>query len=52
MSKNPKVISPNILVYEALQIMSNENITNVLVTHDEKLLGIVHIHDLLRIGVS
>jgi arabinose-5-phosphate isomerase len=52
MSRDPKVLAPDILVYEALQIMNAKNITNVLISSNEKLLGIVHIHDLLKIGAT
>jgi arabinose-5-phosphate isomerase len=52
MSKDPKVLAPDVLIYEALQIMSVKNITNVLVSNNQKLLGIVHIHDLLRVKAA
>lgn len=52
MSRNPKVISPGILAAEALHIMETYKITALVVTSDEnKPLGIVHLHDILRAGV-
>jgi arabinose-5-phosphate isomerase len=52
MSKDPKVLAPDVLIYEAIQIMSVNNITHVLVSSNQKLLGIVHIHDLLRVKAA
>ncbi len=52
MTKNPIHIEANKLASEALAIMNEKNITVLLVTEKEKLVGGVHIHDLLRIGVK
>jgi arabinose-5-phosphate isomerase len=52
MSKNPKVISPNILAAEALHIMETYKITSLIVTNDQQQpIGVVHLHDILRAGV-
>ncbi len=52
MTKNPKVIKPGTLAAEALNIMETHKITSLIVTNDEnKPLGIVHMHDILRAGV-
>jgi arabinose-5-phosphate isomerase len=52
MSKNPKVISPNILAAEALHIMETYKITSLIVTNDQQHpIGVVHLHDILRAGV-
>ncbi|MFV0431649.1 MAG: SIS domain-containing protein [Alphaproteobacteria bacterium] len=52
MSKNPITITPSTLATEALSIMNDKNITAILVAEGGKLEGIIHIHDLLRIGVK
>ena len=52
MTKNPKTISPNSLAVEALAIMNEKSITSLFVVDDSGVLvGIIHIHDLLREGV-
>jgi arabinose-5-phosphate isomerase len=52
MSTNPKRINPKLLAIEALTIMNNKNITSLLVEENDKLCGIIHIHDLIRAGVG
>ncbi|MBR1399449.1 MAG: KpsF/GutQ family sugar-phosphate isomerase [Alphaproteobacteria bacterium] len=54
MTKNPRVISGDILIAEAVNIMNNtgRGITNLFVVKDKKPVGIIHIHDCLRAGVS
>lgn len=52
MTHNPKIITSNILATEALNIMNSNNITSLIVQDDNKLSGIIHIHDILRAGVS
>jgi arabinose-5-phosphate isomerase len=51
MSPEPKTISPETLVVEALGIMRNHNITQLLVVEKNKYLGVVHLHDILREGI-
>jgi arabinose-5-phosphate isomerase len=52
MSKNPKVIKPNLLAAEALNIMEAFKITCLVVTNEQNNpIGIVHLHDILRAGV-
>jgi arabinose-5-phosphate isomerase len=54
MTKNPKVISPDALIVDAVNIMNNtgHGITNLFVTQDEKPIGVIHIHDCLKAGVA
>ncbi len=53
MTKNPKVISPQTLAAEALQIMETYSITSLVVADtSNKPKGIIHIHDLLKAGVA
>jgi arabinose-5-phosphate isomerase len=52
MTTNCKTIPADILAAEALSIMENKKITGLLVTNDEnKVVGIVHMHDLIHAGV-
>lgn len=52
MTKNPKVIQPGTLAAEALHIMETYKITSLIVTNNEnKPVGVVHMHDILRAGV-
>ncbi len=52
MTINPMQISPSKLAAEALAIMNNKSITNLPVVEENIVLGIIHIHDLLRAGIS
>ncbi len=52
MSKNPKTIGKDSLGIDALQIMEDNNITQLLVSENSKLEGFVHLHDLLKEGLS
>ncbi|MBQ8662066.1 MAG: KpsF/GutQ family sugar-phosphate isomerase [Alphaproteobacteria bacterium] len=54
MTRNPKVIAPDVLAAEALKTMNNtgKGITQLFVTQDNKPIGIIHIHDCLRVGVA
>ena len=51
MSKNPKTIEPDMLVIDALQLMRNNNITQLIVQQDDNYLGIIHLHDILEEGI-
>jgi arabinose-5-phosphate isomerase len=54
MIRNPKTIAPDVLAVEALNVMNNtgKGITQLFVVQDEKVVGIIHIHDCLRVGVA
>lgn len=54
MTKNPRTITKDILIAEAVNIMNNtgKGITNVFVVDGKKPIGIVHIHDCLKAGAS
>lgn len=51
MTKNPKNIDSNILVSEALNILENNSITQLVVLDNNKYLGILHLHDILKEGI-
>lgn len=52
MTRSPRSIPPAMLGVEALRIMNDTLITSLLVRGDDgRLLGLVHMHDLLRAGI-
>lgn len=52
MSSNPKQISQDKLANEALFILNSKSITILPVTENGKLIGAIHLHDLLKAGVG
>jgi arabinose-5-phosphate isomerase len=53
MTVNPKVMKPNMLASFALQQMENYKITTLIITNDdEEPIGIVHLHDLINLGLQ
>lgn len=54
MTKNPKVIGPDALIVDAVNMMNNtgRGITNLFVVQDGKPVGVIHIHDCLKAGVA
>ena len=52
MHYNPKVLQPDIMAFEAMSLMNKNSITNVFVVEGNKPIGIIHIHDLLKLGVA
>ena len=54
MTKNPKVINPDALIVDAVNLMNNtgRGITNLFVVQDKKPVGVIHIHDCLKAGVA
>jgi len=52
MTKTPKTIAPDALVGTALDVLNKLKITALFVIEDSKPIGIVHMHDLLQIGVA
>ncbi len=51
MTKGPVTITGNQLASEALAIMQQKKITSLFILENDKPVGILHIHDLLRAGV-
>ncbi len=49
MTKNPTVADKNMLVGEALNLMNRRKITSLFICENNKPVGIVHVHDLLRL---
>jgi arabinose-5-phosphate isomerase len=51
MTVNPKTAQPGMMAVDALQLMKNHNITQVVVAEDDTYFGFVHLHDLLKEGI-
>jgi len=54
MSKSPKKVPSNTLAIKALEMMEEHSITSLFVTEENnqnKLFAVVHIHDILKIGL-
>ena len=51
MTLNPKTIDGKTLVVDALQVMRNNNITQILVLNDGVYDGVIHLHDILKEGI-
>jgi arabinose-5-phosphate isomerase len=51
MTPSPKTISKDTLAVKALNLMSKNSITQLVVTDEDKYLGFIHLHDLLREGL-
>ena len=52
MTKNPKVVAPDMIASEALNIMNTKKITNLFVVDENnKPIGVIHVHDLLSNGI-
>jgi arabinose-5-phosphate isomerase len=52
MTRSPQTVPADTLCHKALAILNDKTITSLLVTQDGRPVGIVHMHDLLRIGVA
>ncbi len=51
MTRHPRTIKPDSLVAEALAVIS-QKVSNLLVVEAGEVVGIVHFHDLLRLGAA
>ena len=54
MTKNPRVVAPGMLASELLDTMNSMKpaVTVVIVAEGRKPIGIVHVHDVLRVGIA
>ena len=52
MTPSAKTIRPSALASEALQIMNDAKITSLFVADENKVVGLLHIHDCLRAGIA
>ena len=51
MSKNPKRIEANSMAIDALELMEENEISQLLVEENGKYAGVVHLHDLIKEGI-
>lgn len=51
MTRSPKVIAPDAMAVEALDLMRQKDITQLVVSEANKFLGFIHLHDLIREGL-
>ena len=51
MTKNPKWTSSNTMAIDALQILENHSITQLIVIDNEEYKGVLHLHDILKEGI-
>jgi arabinose-5-phosphate isomerase len=49
--KVPKTVNYDLLAIDALQIMNDNKITNLIVTKKNKYIGMLHIHDIINAGL-
>ena len=52
MTHNPKTVRPDQLVSELLEMLNSTKITSVFVVESGVPVGVVHLHDLLRLGAA
>jgi arabinose-5-phosphate isomerase len=52
MTVNPKCIQQDEYAVKALQLMQENNITQLVVLDGDKIAGFVHLHDLLKEGIA
>ncbi|MGI8524938.1 MAG: KpsF/GutQ family sugar-phosphate isomerase [Pseudolabrys sp.] len=52
MTRNPKVVRGDQLATEVLEILNSSKITALFVAEGRKPIGLLHMHDLLRVGVA
>ncbi|MFZ7116541.1 MAG: KpsF/GutQ family sugar-phosphate isomerase [Bacteroidota bacterium] len=51
MNSKPKVTNKEEMAVDALQIMKQHNISQLIVVEKEKYVGMIHLHDLIREGI-
>ncbi len=51
MNPHPKMVESSALVVDALDLMRQNNITQLLVVDKKKYLGVIHLHDILKEGI-
>ncbi len=51
MTKNPKLIQADAMLVDALEILENHKITQLIVVEQNTYLGVLHLHDILKEGI-
>jgi arabinose-5-phosphate isomerase len=52
MTRSPKTVPADTLVAKALDLVNSSAITALMIVEDGRPVGIVHLHDLLRVGAA
>jgi arabinose-5-phosphate isomerase len=52
MTTNCRTIPSETLAADALKLMNEKQITSIPITENDKVIGIVHVHDLLKVGIT
>jgi arabinose-5-phosphate isomerase len=52
MTRRPKTVKPQTLAGAAMGLLNEHHISALIVVEDGKPIGVVHFHDLLRIGAA
>ena len=51
MVKNPKTITQETLAAKAIQVMEEHSITSLIVSSENEIEGVIHLHDILKAGI-
>lgn len=51
MSRTPRTIGEDEMVVQALSVMRENNITQLIVMNKSKYVGVIHLHDILKEGI-
>ncbi|HEY0423248.1 MAG TPA: CBS domain-containing protein, partial [Rhodopila sp.] len=51
MGRRPLSVGPEALAVEVLAHMNQSRITCIFVVQDQRPIGLIHVHDLLRVGI-
>jgi arabinose-5-phosphate isomerase len=51
MGRTPIILDGNTMAIKALDIMRKNDITQILITKNDKYIGVVHFHDLIKEGI-
>ena len=49
--KNPKTITQETLAAKAIQVMEEHSITSLVVSNENEIEGVIHLHDILKAGI-
>jgi len=52
LTRNPKTIEPFIMAVDALEIFALYDISQLIVAEDRQYIGILHLHELIKEGIS
>ena len=52
MTRGPKTVRPDQLISETLELLNARKVTALFAVESGRPVGLVHMHDLLRVGVA